>query len=423
LRVCYVTMRFPVPSETFASNEIKRLSAQGVEISVHCLRNTSHLGPELLAQRGLDRLEVTHNSTAATVRGLVLAAARPMRLLEVLAWLIGKTWTRPMHLAKSLLLLPRALDILREVELLRPDVVHIYWSHYPVIVGHLVQRCHPEIVSSISLAAYDLEMKYGGTASVTRRADVIRTLSRASRGEASSFTAVAPERMSVIYNGVDLAKVRAHSAGITKVPFKVATVGRLRRSKGMYEVLEAFAKVRVRWPGAALAVLGDGPEADGLRRRAAELGLEDVVEFLGHVGQDRVIEELARAEVLLLLTSADTERLPNVIKEGMACRCVCITTPTPGIEELVVDGRHGIIVPAHDPDAAADAMDDVFSLRVDVEEVIGAARRHIEANFDLGRTNVRYAHLWRDAVEARRASGAGRQVRQRPAGTGLFGQH
>lgn len=423
MRVCYVTMQFPVPSETFASNEVRKLLGAGVDISVHGLRSPGERAARLLVERDLAGVEVTHNSALATVRGLATAAGRPALLVAALMWLLGHSWARPGHLVRSLALLPRAFDVLREIGRRRPEVVHIYWSHYPSIVGYLVQRRYPEIIISISVAAYDLEMKYGGTVSVARRADVIRTLSKASVEQIVAFTGVRPERVEVIYNGVDMELVRSQAAGVAKVPRRLATVGRLRRTKGVYEVLEAFAQVAKKWPGATLRVLGDGPEAQRLRLRASELGMEGLVEFLGHVDQGRVIEELAEAEILLLLTKADTERLPNVIKEGMACRCVCITTPTTGIEELVVDERYGIIVPIEQPEAAAQAVDDVLSGRVDRSEVTRTAYRHIETNFDLNRTNVRYLDLWRRAQERRTRGGPARVSNREQVSPGLFDRH
>src|SRR5690606_1543069 len=118
---------------------------------------------------------------------------------------------------------------------------------------------------------------------------------------------------------------------------RVVVAGRLVEAKGVDDALRVFGAVLRSAPFATLRVLGEGEELPRLKRLATSLGLKGAVEFEGHVSHRRVLEELSRAEVLLHLSHS--ERLPNVVKEAMACRCVAITTRTEGIEELV---EHGV---------------------------------------------------------------------------------
>lgn len=402
MKVCYVTMQFPAPSETFASNDVRWLKQRGVTLSVHGLRAPYRRWRELLAERQLAGLEVSHNSAAATLRGLAAAVSRPRLLLGALGWLISQNRGRAQHLLRSLALLPRAFDILRRIERERPDVVHVYWAHYPSLVGYLVQRRLPDTATSISFVAYDLEMEYGGSRTVARDSDVIRTLAQVNVPHIAEFARVPERRVEIVYDGVDVTRLERIAEGRSKVPGRMVTVGRLTAAKGMYEAIEVLARARQRQPQATLRILGDGPEADGLRRRAAELGVADSVEFLGHVDHDRVIEELAQAEIFLLLTKASGERLPNVVKEGMACRCLCITTPTAGIEELLVDGVHGFVVPAGEVDAPSRLVQRVLSGEIELQPIVRAANGHVTENFALEASCARYVELWNRALRQRR---------------------
>ena len=75
-------------------------------------------------------------------------------------------------------------------------------------------------------------------------------------------------------------------------------LGRLVRHKRVEHVLETAVRLQARWPKLRVAVVGDGWWARELRDRARQLGLDDVVEFLGYVDEQHKHEELARAWLL-----------------------------------------------------------------------------------------------------------------------------
>jgi colanic acid/amylovoran biosynthesis glycosyltransferase len=405
MNVVYVTMEFPSPSETFATNEVRTLTKNGISVSVHALRPQRSGWRQLALERGVADTVVTHNCVRATLRGMLLGLSRPSRLISTVLWIARANSRDARALWQSFLLLPRAFDILALIERRRPDVVHMYWGHFPTIVGYLVQSYLPSIVTSVSIVAYDLEREYGGTIDVASRADVIRTHASVNVDHIARFTGVARERVNVIYNGVDVSWLQQVSTEHAKVPRRLLAVGRLTESKGMREVLRAFVNIRARWTDATLLVVGDGVDRACLQSMSQELCIENAVEFLGHVSHQRVAEEMARAEVLLLLSRAVGERLPNVIKEGMASRCVCITTPTPGISELVEHGVTGFVVAPSDVLGVCAIIDDLFAGRVDATDLRLQAAEHVRRYFNLELAAVRYIGLWSDAIERGRTGG------------------
>jgi colanic acid/amylovoran biosynthesis glycosyltransferase len=404
MRVAYVTMQFPVPSETFATNDVRQLKRTGLEIDVFTLRASHHDRDRLLVERDLTSVSLSANGLGPSMRGAVAALARPRLLARSIMWLWRTSGRRPPHLAATLALLPRAFGILSELEKRTPDIVHIFWGHYPSVVGYLVKERLPGVPVSIALNAYDLTMRYGGSVDVARRADFVRTHSFVNVKDVARFAGISESRINVIYNGVDVDWLDGIAGQITKVPRRIAVAGRLISSKAMDDVLRVHARVRTRWPGATLMVMGDGPERESLKRLARALGVSDSVSFLGHVPHSRVVAELAKAEVLLFLSKKESERLPNVVKEGMACRCICVTSDTPGISELIEPGRSGFIMQAGDIEAIANVVDDVFSGRVDVATMVERARTHIEATFDLRVTTDKYRRHWQSLLALPRNS-------------------
>ena len=401
MKIAYITMQFPVPSETFARNDVRRLRRRGLDIEVHALLPHAKEKERLLAESELSELPIYPNGIGPSVAGLVASFRRPQLLWKTLRWIRRSNAGRLTHALASLVLVPRAFGILAELEASRPDVVHIFWGHYPSLVGYLVQESLPELPVSMALNAYDLTMEYGGSREVAQRASFLRTHSKVNVPDVARLTGLPENEVNVIYNGVDIGWLDGIANGTHKVPRRLAVAGRLIDSKGVDEAIEVYAKVRAKWPDASLVVMGDGPRRQALERLAGSLGVGDGVEFLGHVPHARVVEELAKAEVVMLLSRKDSERLPNVIKEGMACRSVCIASDTPGMDELIEHGESGYIVPTGDPQGTAAIVDDVFAGRVDVGVMTAKARRHIEAEFDLEVTTEAYVRTWRSLIERR----------------------
>jgi colanic acid/amylovoran biosynthesis glycosyltransferase len=422
MRVAYVTMQFPVPSETFAANDIRQHTRTGIEIEVFGLRPPHRDTNRLLVERKLVSLRVSSNGVRASSRGLAAALLRPQLLLRTLRWIWRSNRSRPEQLAVTLVLLPRAFDILSALERRRPDIVHIFWGHYPTVVGYLVQQRLPDVPVSVALNAYDLTMRYGGAVEVVRRADFVRTLAEVNVADVARHAGVPAGRIEVIYNGVDLGWLDSIAGRFAKIPRRIAVAGRLIASKGMDDVLRVFARIRASWPDATLVVMGDGPEKESLVREARSLSVADAVTFLGHVPHARVVEELAKAEVFLFLSRKDSERLPNVVKEGMACRCICVTTETPGIGELIESGRSGFVVRAGDIEGTAAAVEEILSGRVDTLSMTERARRHVEEVFDLEVTTDRYRRRWSSLLESGRGVAPGRPGRPTGAVMPLLGE-
>ena len=130
----------------------------------------------------------------------------------------------------------------------------------------------------------------------------------------------------------------------------VATAGRLTAQKALGDALDAIARV----DGAALVVLGDGPERPRLEARRDELGLGDRVRFLG-AGTRADVVRLFRAADVALLTSA-WENLPHTVLEALAAGTPVVATAVGGVPEVVREGENGLLVAAGDVEAIGGAL-------------------------------------------------------------------
>ena len=423
MRVAYVTMIFPASSEVFACLDIRALLAADVAVEVFTMRRArphkprypwsvftsegSRAANALLSERGLATLRVCHSTPGAVVRGFALALRRPRIAADLFVWVLRSNWRHPTHLCKSLLLLPRTLDIFEALRHRSPDVVHLFWGHYPANVGYLVRRHLPDVVLSLFLGAYDLLRGYPGSAAVAQMADVVWTHAAESVAVIEQL-GVPRSSIRVAYRGTAVA---ALPPATHKVTHRVVTVGRLVRPKAMDDVLAVFARLLVQWPDASLVVLGDGQERDRLAALARAWGIADVVRFAGHRSHEDVQAELAVAEAFVLMSRSPSERLPNAAKEAMAAGCVCLATRSPGIEELIEDGVHGFVVAPGDVDGAARRLDDLFRNPERMAPIVAAARARIAARFDVRQSMDRYRECWQGLLAARRPEPPGPRSR------------
>ena len=145
----------------------------------------------------------------------------------------------------------------------------------------------------------------------------------------------------------------------------ILCVGRLIPRKGIHTLLEAFAMLRQKLPDVKLRLAGGGitgPEPTSyygqLLLQVERLGLTDAVEFLGELGEERVLEEYARCSVYVL--SSILETAPMVILQALAAGKPVVTTDAGGSRHLVREGKTGHVVPIDDAPALAAALERVL---------------------------------------------------------------
>lgn len=179
-------------------------------------------------------------------------------------------------------------------------------------------------------------------------------------------------------SGVDL--LHYAPSALPLGPTRFLYVGRLLRSKGIYEYVEAARRVReIRGP-VQFDVLGwiDANPESVSEAELAEWKRENVINYLGSV--DDVRPYLAAVHVLVL--PSYREGTPRSVLEAMAMGRAVITTDVPGCRETVVSGESGILVPARDPDSLAAAMVTLVDDRELMERLISAAQVRVRNLYD-----------------------------------------
>lgn len=404
-RIAYITMRYPLPSETFVTNEVRAIRALGLDITVMSVRGRSSQETEALIEaRGVSDIPIVR-ADSLTKLGWQRLLSNPLRWLQDLIWLcrINKGQLRTMlHQAW---LYPAAVGAAALIKHAAFDVTFLRWGHHPALVGSLLKRWDVQTHVSLSLSAYDLEARLAVTKELASKADSLRTHARINVADIVDALGIPENAVEVIYNGVPDELISMEN-NIDKQSGLIVTAGRLIASKRVDDTIRAFALLHSTHPNSQLQILGDGPERHQLENLVRELNLEGFVTFHGMVPYQEVVMTMRRAEIFIMMSNKSSERLPNVIKEAMAARCSVVATYTPGIDELVSDEQTGFLVEPGDTLAAADAMSRLMSdagLRSDF------GRRgldHIRHNFSLSKCASKYLCLWQLPEPAPGAKGA-----------------
>lgn len=201
-------------------------------------------------------------------------------------------------------------------------------------------------------------------------------------------------RTSVIPNGVSAAgmappQLRRELAVEEDAPL-IGIVAGLNPVKDHGVLLEAMVAVRARIPRARLAVIGDGPERARLEQRSSQLGLRDVVHFVGVRPDAR--RELGDLSVVVLCSRS--EGMSITLLEAMAAGRPIVATAVGGTPELVTNGRTGLLVPAGDAAGLAEALCAVLEDPSRAEALGREARAEFDRRFAADRMIEAYRDLY-----------------------------
>ncbi|MFC7492774.1 MULTISPECIES: glycosyltransferase family 4 protein [unclassified Nocardioides] len=151
---------------------------------------------------------------------------------------------------------------------------------------------------------------------------------------------------------------------------RVLYVGRVEQTsrwKGLHVLVESLVRLRELVPDIELEIVGDGDDVDRLRRRAADMGVDDLLEWAGRVDHVDLPARYQRAGVTVLPSLTEAESFGMALAESLACGCPVVGSDVGGIPFVVRDGVDGRLVPPGDPVALAEALAAVLVAPPEVE--------------------------------------------------------
>ena len=210
---------------------------------------------------------------------------------------------------------------------------------------------------------------------------------------------VRPERISLVRGaGVDIQTFRPRPP--PEGPVRVTMVSRLLWDKGVREFVEAASLVKMDHRDVVFSLVGapdEGNPTSVPSEQVRSWAGEGSVEWLGH--REDVADVLAGSHVAVLPTYYG-EGVPMTMLEAAACGLPIVATDVPGCREVVEHGRNGLLVPARNARALADA---IASLAGDPSRrfAMGTeSRRRAETEFAADRIHAETLRVYEQALAA-----------------------
>ena len=206
-------------------------------------------------------------------------------------------------------------------------------------------------------------------------------------GESLCRAGISREKIVTVRNAVDVNSKAVNGSGGLTPPallsktegdLLIGTVGRLSPEKNIPGFIDVARRLAGKYNHLRFAVVGDGPERDGLEGLTIRLKLDDKVRFTGFV-QDM---DQIYASLDILVISSTMEGIPLTALEAMRHGIPVVSTNVGGMPEIIEHGVNGLIVEAGDMEALGNAVESLVVNRERRRAISYNARERIARDFD-----------------------------------------
>lgn len=269
----------------------------------------------------------------------------------------------------------------------QPDVLVAHgfsehlWGRYAGLIAGVPHLVHVEHNSRERYTAWRLRQALW----LAERTDLIVGVSEGVRQSllARGFPAA---KTVAIPNGIALGpyELARHPAWADRVP-GIVMAARFARQKDHATLL----RDRGLTPPVKLAGGGKAAAQRAARKLCTALGLDGQVEFLGHCGD--VPGLLMGHRICVLATHY--EGMPLSLIEGMAAGCAVVGSRVVGVQEIIDDGRNGLLAAHADPASLADALERLLVRDDEAQRMAQAAQEDARRLYSLQTVTKRYEDL------------------------------
>jgi glycosyltransferase involved in cell wall biosynthesis len=241
---------------------------------------------------------------------------------------------------------------------------------------------------------------------VNRSADYFLVNAEAIKQRVVASEGFPAERIQVVGNGLfrrDSGAAPLPSRKELGLPSEGALVGivaNLRPVKGVDRFVDMAARVARGRDDVHFVIMGQGREEPSLRARAADLGIDEIVHFLGNVPTVPAILSHCAVGVL----TSHSEGLSNALIEYAEAGLPAVAFATGGNGEVIVEGETGFLAPQDDVAALADHVSTLLDDARLRTRMAAAARVRATTEYAPGTVVVRLMEFWHAALAGVRGS-------------------
>lgn len=148
---------------------------------------------------------------------------------------------------------------------------------------------------------------------------------------------------------------------VARRPFQAIYAGSISEAKGVPEIIRAIAALRDTGLSVHCSLAGGG-DVETMQRLAAELGVSDLVSFIGVIGNKDVFEKMASADLVIVPSRRSfSEGFPLTMFEAIASRTPIVCSDHPMFRDVMVDGVNAGVFPSGDDRGCAAAIRSILT--------------------------------------------------------------
>jgi glycosyltransferase involved in cell wall biosynthesis len=289
-------------------------------------------------------------------------------------------------------------QIYKYLKEIKPDIVHTHlfggdtWGRFAAILAHT-----PIIISTehnINLDEGWLKKRIKQILSIYTKK--IIAVSAGARDYAIKADKIKPEKITVIYNGIDLSKFkfRGYKSVDKNKKINAVVVARLAKQKGHKYLFSAMPAIIKKYPNFVLNIIGSGNEEQSLKEQAKKLNVSHYIEFWGKKeGLENILPQMD-----LLLAPSVWEGLGINILEAQSVGLPVLASNTGGIREIITHKKTGLLFLSKNSESIFKAVDLLFSDSELSEQMVKNAYAKVREKFNLEKMVSAYENLYFELI-------------------------
>ena len=251
------------------------------------------------------------------------------------------------------------LPLWREIKKKNPASIYIDgWESVPFFVTAYLARKHRiKVIFGYRSTVQSHRFRAGVIHSIRSRilslADYVVT-SGSDASDAVLRMGIDSKKIITLFNPVDVhrfAEIAGNNRSTSHTGHRFLYVGRLIQRKNIFSLLDAFASIKK--PGDSLTIVGDGELAKELQAHVEKIGVSSQVQFMGDHNPERVAQDYANADTLILPSTNEVWGL--VVNEALACGLHVVVSQNSGVANFVRD-MEGVFISESSTSSIASAM-------------------------------------------------------------------